>query len=870
MYVTSTPMSTSNIHQVLGIWVWIARTVVAKASVGRGNLAGTKGRILEPLLSCSPITTVDTRAGKSTSPYTAEEEAKAAAILKERKERKEAKKKALMEEQAAKMKTMEEEMAREKERLKKEEEEKLKAVEEEEEIEEEEPLERRRREQRGESNGTRDDQLEKKITEWVANLSLGEEEEALMYVPREEQEAVVKEWEAEEDPLKRQAMEDETRMEWKLRLMWERKRRMEVVSQAAKELEEVKKHKDQMAIEADLLGKVGIMARNIERLTAAQEEQYQFIRSQDIALRSIRLGFKEFARELVMQVGSEVKARLENTERHCTVTVEGARYLGSTNLYGEIPDMFSNLQFLRILSLQNNHLTGRIPPSLGALAEHGALATVDLQRNNLSGYLPTSLGTLAGVQVSPGNENLCNDEVAGRRKCPPGTDMPPGASTRVAGQESGSSTNQRTLVAIVVSIVVACAILGTLAWWCFHVRHNLNFTPFLRGYSKTGRAPQSGSSEARRFKTKELQVITANWNRVIGRGGFGPVYLGILSDNTKVAIKKLYAQSSQGALEFVSEVDLLRRLHHRCLVNLVGWCDEVEKVLIYEYKENGSLSSMLYNKKGGDAEGKVGELTWKTRLQVILDVARGLDYLHHGAVPPVVHRDIKSDNVLVDHELHASVADFGISKAGTVGEIQATTVVKGTLGYLDPEYQRTHVASLASDVYSFGVLMLEIIAGRRPIDPTRPADEINLQYWALGKLERQEIQAIVDPRLSDYNFVELQGILEIVKDCLRERKLRPTMHEVLHRLEELSAQGLRTSIKVTDDKGKGEEAEEGSPYETRYASSDGLRTRNEYENGHASNGLWVTNEETEAGTGIAITNPEITDMGKFDTRPMPR
>ncbi|GBG78174.1 hypothetical protein CBR_g26207 [Chara braunii] len=159
---------------------------------------------------------VETRTGKSTAPYTAEEEAKAAAILKERREKKAAKKKALMEEQAAKMKKIEEEMAREKERLKKEEE-KLQAVEEEEEIEEE-PLERRRREQRGESSGTRDDQLEKKITEWVANLSLGEEEEALMYVPREEQEAAVKEWEAEEDPLKRQALEDETRMECKEKL----------------------------------------------------------------------------------------------------------------------------------------------------------------------------------------------------------------------------------------------------------------------------------------------------------------------------------------------------------------------------------------------------------------------------------------------------------------------------------------------------------------------------------------------------------------------------------------------------------------------------------------------------------------------------
>ncbi|GBG65090.1 hypothetical protein CBR_g49453 [Chara braunii] len=208
---------------------------------------------------------VGTRGGTTTKPYTAEQEAKAAALLKERREKKEAKKKALMEEQAAKLKKIEEEMAREKERLKREEEEKLKAVEEEEEVEEQ-PLERRREGGRGESSGIKEDQLEKKITEWVAGLSLGEEEEALMYVPREEQGAAMREWDAEEDPLKRQAIEDEKRMEWKFRLTRERKRRMEAASQAAKESEEVKKQREQMATQVDLLGKMEIMARNKERL----------------------------------------------------------------------------------------------------------------------------------------------------------------------------------------------------------------------------------------------------------------------------------------------------------------------------------------------------------------------------------------------------------------------------------------------------------------------------------------------------------------------------------------------------------------------------------------------------------------------------
>ncbi|GBG90317.1 hypothetical protein CBR_g50566 [Chara braunii] len=289
------------------------------------SLRGTLWRFIFPLGFWNTFMyRVDTRTGTSTSPYTTEPEAKAAAILKERREKKEAKKKALMEEQAAKMKKIEEEMAREKERLKREEEAKLKAVEEEEE-EEEQPLERQRVGGRGEPSGTKEDQMEKKITEWVVGLSLGKDEEALMYVPREEQEAAIKEWDAEEDPLKRQVLEDEKRMEWKFRLTRERKRRMEAASQAGKELEEIKKQRDQMATKVDLLGKVEIMARNTERLARVPEEQFLVGRSQDIAMRSIRLGLRDFVRELATQVGSEVEARLDSTERYCTGAIEGAK-----------------------------------------------------------------------------------------------------------------------------------------------------------------------------------------------------------------------------------------------------------------------------------------------------------------------------------------------------------------------------------------------------------------------------------------------------------------------------------------------------------------------------------------------------------------
>ncbi|GBG61236.1 hypothetical protein CBR_g19768 [Chara braunii] len=278
-----------------------------------GCLQGSPG--FWPTFTCR----VGTRGGTSTQPYTKEEEEKMAAILQERKEKEEAKKKALQEEQATKLKKMEEEMAREKERLKKEEEEKLKEMEEEE--EDETPLQRRR----GQHGGSKDEEMEKRISEWVANSSLGEDEEVTMYIPKDEQEAAMKKWEEEEDVLKRQAMEDETRMVWKLAMMREKKRRVEAASEAVKELEEVQKLTLRLTPQVDLQQKVDIIAQSIQRLARVQEQQYEFSRSQDIAVRSMRMGFRDFARELVGAVGAEVNHRLEKTERFCVGAIEGVK-----------------------------------------------------------------------------------------------------------------------------------------------------------------------------------------------------------------------------------------------------------------------------------------------------------------------------------------------------------------------------------------------------------------------------------------------------------------------------------------------------------------------------------------------------------------
>ncbi|GBG77241.1 hypothetical protein CBR_g23569 [Chara braunii] len=284
------------------------------------SLWGTLWRLLFPLGFWHTFTCrVDTRGGASTKPYTKEEEVKMTAILQERKEKKEAKKKALKEEQATKLKKIEEEMAREKERIQKEEEEKLKEVEEEE--EDETQLQRKK----GQYSGCRDEEMEKRISEWVANLSLGEEEEVVMYIPKDDQEAAMRAWEAEKDVVKRLALEDEKRMEWKLAVMREKKRRVDAAAEAAEELEEVKNIEEQLAAQAELPTQMRVIARNVARLARIQAEQYDFSRSQHIAVRSIRLGFRDFARELVGTVGTEVGHRLDKTERFCAGAIEGLK-----------------------------------------------------------------------------------------------------------------------------------------------------------------------------------------------------------------------------------------------------------------------------------------------------------------------------------------------------------------------------------------------------------------------------------------------------------------------------------------------------------------------------------------------------------------
>ena len=239
------------------------------------------------------------------------------------------------------------------------------------------------------------------------------------------------------------------------------------------------------------------------------------------------------------------------------------------------------------------------------------------------------------------------------------------------------------------------------------------------------------------FSFSDLLTATEGFehSRMLGEGGFGRVYRGTLKDGSHVAIKKLTSGGHQGDKEFLVEVEMLSRLHHRHLVKLIGYYasrDAVQQLLCYELVPNGSLEFWLHGI--GSATGNMGPrrvLEWDTRMKIAIGAARGLAYLHEDSYPTVIHRDFKAANILLEMDFHAKVADFGLAKqAPEAAGGYVSTRVMGTFGYVAPEYAMTGHLVVKSDVYSYGVVLLELLTGRKPVDMAQPPGEENLVTWA--------------------------------------------------------------------------------------------------------------------------------------------
>ncbi|XVE81077.1 hypothetical protein DITRI_Ditri15bG0034300 [Diplodiscus trichospermus] len=295
---------------------------------------------------------------------------------------------------------------------------------------------------------------------------------------------------------------------------------------------------------------------------------------------------------------------------------------------------------------------------------------------------------------------------------------------------------------------------------------------------------------AQMFSYEELERATGRFKEesVVGKGSFSCVYKGILKDGAVVAVKKAIMSSDKqkNSKEFHTELDLLSRLNHAHLLNLLGYCEEGgERLLVYEFMAHGSLHQHLHGKNKALKE----QLDWVRRVTIAVQAARGIEYLHGYACPPVIHRDIKSSNILIDEEHNARVADFGLSLLGPANSsCPLAELPAGTLGYLDPEYYRLHYLTTKSDVYSFGVLLLEILSGRKAID--MQYEEGNIVEWAVPLIKSGDISAVLDPVLKPPADLEaLKRIANVACKCVRMRgKERPSMDKVTTALERALAQ----------------------------------------------------------------------------------
>lgn len=434
--------------------------------------------------------------------------------------------------------------------------------------------------------------------------------------------------------------------------------------------------------------------------------------------------------------------------------------LSRNQLSGQIPTEITGMRILNYLNISRNHLSGSIPGSISTMQ---SLTSVDFSYNNFSGLVRgTGQFSYFNYTSFVGNPNLC------------GPYLGPCKSGVVGGSHpshvKGLSASLKLL--LVIGLLV-CSIAFAVA-----------------AIIKARSLKKASDSRAWRLTAFQRLDFTVDdvldclkEDNIIGKGGAGIVYKGVMPNGVNVAVKRLPAMSTGSSHDhgFNAEIQTLGKIRHRHIVRLLGFCSNHEtNLLVYEYMPNGSLGEVLHGKKGG-------HLHWDTRYKIAVEAAKGLCYLHHDCSPLIVHRDVKSNNILLDTSFEAHVADFGLAKfLKDSGASECMSAIAGSYGYIAPEYAYTLKVDEKSDVYSFGVVLLELITGRKPVGEF--GDGVDIVQWVRKMTDGNKEGAlkVLDPRLPSVPLHELMHMFNVAMLCVEEQAVeRPTMREVVQILLEI-------------------------------------------------------------------------------------
>ncbi|CAM6096038.1 unnamed protein product [Calypogeia fissa] len=395
--------------------------------------------------------------------------------------------------------------------------------------------------------------------------------------------------------------------------------------------------------------------------------------------------------------------------------------------------------------------------------------------------------------IIDGNQNLCqssgmrlNVTVIGSLNAV----LDPGPGPSPSTNHSSPALDKLAIVILVIATMIAI-----LAFITFQVLHHRNKRRCEKHNVMNGDWGQNGVFKM--FTRNELKVATNNFSKdnELGSGGFGTVYKGVLKDGQVVAVKKAMTQKPADNEQFINEVSILSQVKHCNLVKLMGCCvDNKSPLVVYEFVPNGTLRQHLNKPK---------KLDWPHRLRIAIHIAQALRYLHSQANPPIVHRDIKTTNILLDDHFGAKVADFGLSKLFDVDVTHMSTAIRGTPGYMDPEYFVNSQLTEKSDVYSYGVVLLELITSKRPLDMALDSAEQNLAIRSVPIIENKNARDIIDTslleELSEKDFKSIAAVAQVAVACLaKDRASRPSMIQVVEMLSEISGLklGAKTSLKT--------------------------------------------------------------------------